>query len=108
MATTVPGRAADKMPSGPASTSRTWASVLTMIMMHVAAVATSAGLAATDAPLAANRAVDSSRTSQTVRPPGQSTRLRHIGPPMSPNPMKPTGSNSSATITNLPVRARRT
>lgn len=86
-AITVPARAVDRMPSGPATTSRTWASSSTVTEITVASAATAAAVAAPRAPAAVNGSAASGRASQTTRPPGQSSSRSAIGAPMLPSPM---------------------
>ena len=111
-ATTVPGVAAEAMPSSPATDLTHLRVVGTMTEMTVAWRATSAGDVAARAPLATKGSVASGRTSNTVSPSGQSSSRFAIGAPMLPSPMKPTPIASApdgwASLTiGTPVRRRR-
>ena len=94
-AITVPGAAVRRIPSGPSTTSRTWASSSTVTDTRRAVRATSAPVAAAVAPSATNGSVVSGRTSHTTSPPGQARRRFAIGAPMLPRPMNPTGAGES-------------
>ena len=90
-AITVPGAAVRRIPSGPWTTSRTWASSSTVTETSRAVRATSAGVAAAVAPSETNGSAASERTSQTTSPPGHDSSRRAMGAPMFPSPMNPTG-----------------
>ena len=86
---TVPGRAADSRPSGPATTVRTCASSSTQMPMMSADAARSASDSAAVAPFSTTFATASDDRSNTVSPPAQAARLPAIGPPMLPSPTYP-------------------
>ena len=90
MAITVPGLA---LAASSPTTSRTWASSRTVTLI-MSAAATSATLSARVAPPSANGVIASTRTSNTVSPPGQSMSRLAIGAPILPRPMRPSLTSS--------------
>lgn len=88
--TVAPAAMPSSTPSGPVMTSVTWGEEGTQVMTTSERAATPAALAPAWAPAAASSSTAGRLRFQTVSGKPALSRLRHIGWPMAPNPIKPT------------------